>query len=309
MSDSKIKAVKDVLSPVNAANDLSDSLNKIISNIWHYKIIVTDGQPITVANVVIATLLFIIGIKLAKYLSNLVKTKLLKALKLDQNSSNAIQKIIHYLSLVFISLMALDIANVPIRSFTVIGGALAFGLGFGSQNILSNFISGLIMMVEKPIKLGNIIEVGDQIGRVINIGARCVHLRTPTNFDVLVPNSYMLQNNIINWTLEDSSVRTSLKVKVAYYSSSRKAEELIIQAMHENENILKSPDPLVFLLSFDDNAFNFELNFWVDMLGPVDRRMIMTQINHRIVELFREYEIALAIPQREVAEKSPLYKP
>jgi small-conductance mechanosensitive channel len=280
--------------------DFVISLFKAIGNLWSYKLLITDGQPITVANVVIGLILFVLGLRLAKYLSIMVRRKLLNVLDLDQSSTDSLQKISHYIFILFITLIVLDIANVPIKSFTVVGGALAFGIGFGSQNIFSNFISGLIMMVERPIKIGDLIEVNNTTGRVVNIGARCVHLRTGSNVDILVPNSYMLQNNIVNWTLEDNVVRVTTNVAVNYNTPAKIVEKLVRQALDEQVEINLDPAPQVFLTSFAENVLNFEVNFWVNLASISERKQIISNLNHRIIDLFSENNITLALPQRKV---------
>ncbi|RYE12558.1 MAG: mechanosensitive ion channel, partial [Rickettsiales bacterium] len=260
-------------------NNIISSVFKTILNIWNYTIYTTtDRQPITLANMIFGIILFILGLKLARYLSNLIRLRILNILKLDPTVRDSLEKISHYLFIIFITLIVLDISHVPLTIFTFVGGALAISIGLGSQNILNNFISGLIIMVEQPIRVGDIVEVNNNIGEIITIGARCVHLKTASNIDILVPNSLMLQNTVINWTLVDDNIRSSIQLFVDS-ENSQLIQEILIQAMIIVEGVLSDPKPRAYFLGWEIGALKFELQFWIHLKSEPDRREIISNVN------------------------------
>jgi small-conductance mechanosensitive channel len=184
--------------------------------------------------------------------------------------------------------------------FTLAGGAIAIGIGFGSQKIVNNFISGLILLAERPIKVGDLIEVGETFGEVESIGARSTKIKSFDNFHIIVPNGAFLEQNVVNWTHSDNLVRVRLQVGVAYGSPTRRVEELIQQAVRELEEVVTPPEPIVLFDDFGDNALIFEALFWIIMKRPMDRRKALSAVRFRIDELFRENNIVIAFPQRDV---------
>ena len=180
------------------------------------------------------------------------------------------------------------------------GGAIAIGVGFGSQKVLNNFISGLILLVEQPIRVGDIIELGTLQGKVEKIGTRSTRIRTPSNFEIIIPNSSFLENNVVNWTLADSTIRSSIRVGLAYGSPLTEAAALLKQAADAHPQILRMPEPYVLFVDFAENSLDFELFFWVDLLLRADRRRIESDLRFTIDRVFRDAGIAIAFPQRDI---------
>jgi len=278
--------------------NLTSSILSGIGKVWNYSIYVGDKQPITLANIIVGIILFIVSLRVARYLSRLLRTKLLDALKLDKDIADAFEKMSHYMLIIFFSIFVLEISHVPLTVFTFVGGALAVGVGFGSQNLLNNFISGLVIMVEHPIRVGDTIELMDlnnTIGKVVDIGARCIHVRTMYNIDILVPNRFILENIVINWTLNDSSVRVSSYVLIDIHMDTVKTEKLLYKSLVENEHILKTPRPEVFLVAFAPGAIKFEVTFCIDLLNTTqNRKSITSQVNQQICQLLQKNNIKLA---------------
>jgi len=198
-------------------------------------------------------------------------------------------------------LYALHTVNIPLTILALLGGAVAIGVGFGSQNLINNFISGFILMFERPIKIDDVIEIDNIIGRVQHIGTRCTQIRTQANLNILVPNSSLLEKNIINWTLSDDVVRCNISVGVAYGSSTRDTVKALERAVEEHELILKKPEPIIVFKDFGDNALIFEVYFWI-RLGKGRMVKIQTESNVRflIEKHLREADIVVAFPQRDV---------
>jgi potassium efflux system protein len=202
--------------------------------------------------------------------------------------------------IVLFTLLALRFVNVPLTLFTFLGGAIAIGVGFGSQNILNNFISGLVLLVERPIRVGDLIQLEDLYGTVEHIGTRSTCVRTATNMEIIIPNSTFLQSNVQNLTLGDNKVRTSVAVGLAYGSPTRDAARLLKRAAQEHGRVLESPEPFVWFVDFGDNALNFELHFWVEVRNLSEQKRVESDMRFKIDHLFRDAGISIAYPQRDI---------
>ncbi len=293
----RIEAVE---SKNNAIENLSITLGKQFKNIWGLEVLVIDQYPVTIGKILHALIIFILGLVAIRGLTWVVRTRVLPRTHLQQTTAAIIEKVFYYFSLLLVVLFALRMLNVPLAAFAFLGGAIAIGLGFGAQNLVNNFISGFIIMAERPIKIGDIVEVEGNFAVVEEIGARCTRIRTGANVQILVPNSSFLEKNIINWTLSDQRIRTSVVVGVVYGSPVREVERLLIQAAREHQRILGTAEPFVLFTDFGDNALIFELFFWIRMTRLLERRRIESDIRFRVDELFREAGIVIAFPQRDV---------
>ena len=207
-----------------------------------------------------------------------------------------------YLIVAFIILafITLDLLQVPLTAFAFVSGAVAIGFGFGAQNIINNFISGWILMWERPIKIGDFLEMGDVRGTVEAINTRSTRIRRVDGVHLLVLNSYLLENTVTNWTLMDKLVRTSVVVGVAYGSDVRLVTRLIEQAADDHPDVLKEPAHVVIFDDFGDSALVFDLNVWLFATAERGLRMIRSDLRYRIDELFRQNDVVISFPQRDV---------
>lgn len=285
---------------VDAVKEEAGELVKGLRDVWYVKIAEVDEKPITIGKVIIGGLLILLGVWAARILSLILGKKLLPRFGLNSNASAAFQTVIFYLMICIFTLIALQIINIPITVFTLLGGAVAIGIGFGSQNIMNNFISGLILLAERPIKIADVIQFGDLRGKVVRIGARSTRIRTSDNIDIIVPNSAFLENNVINWTLQDNQIRTKVGVGFAYGSDTAKAKEILLQACKENKSILQTPAPVVLFTEFGDNALLFEVHFWIIMDSFLTKFSIESEMRFQINELCNQAELVIAFPQRDV---------
>lgn len=273
---------------------------QVLRDLWHAELFTAGDAPVHLNQLIIAFLVAVMGILVARRLTIAAQRRLTQFTTIDRNAAAAIQKIIFYLLVGIVIMIALPIAGIPITIFAVMGGALAIGVGFGAQNLFSNLIAGLMIMSEKPIRLGDVVEVGDMRGKIEDIGSRSTRIRRFDGIDVLVPNSHFIQNPVVNWTLSDADVRGSVTVGVAYGSDTKLVASLIRQAAEEEAEVLKEPEISVFFTDFGDNALMFELYFWCNISRPVSLRQIQSNLRFRIDELFREAGISIAFPQRDV---------
>lgn len=271
-----------------------------ISALWNQELTNFGTTSLTVRKVVLAVLLLLIGIMVSRWMSRFLGAQILRRIDLDPSASATIQSLFFYTLLLIFTLFSLKVVNVPLTAFTVLGGAVALGVGFGSQNVINNFISGLILHAERPVKVGDLIQLDDLYGNVEHIGARSTRVRTGSNLEIIVPNSTFLQNNVINFTLSSDKVRTSVEVGVVYGSPVVTVTQLLRRAVVETGRVSKDPPPIILFKEFGNNALLFEIHFWIRMRTVMDRLQVESAVRYRIEQLFGEEGIVIAFPQRDV---------
>jgi small-conductance mechanosensitive channel len=215
----------------------------------------TLGQLLSVAAFVV------LGVFLIVWSGKFVRTRLGRR-GVNADIIQIISRAYLVLGLVILSVMALDFLGIPLAAFAFVSGAIAIGVGFGAQNIINNFISGWILMWERPIRIGDFLEMGDVRGTVESINTRSTCIRRVDGVHLCVPNSYLLENTVTNWTLLDQLVRTTVRVGVAYGSDVALVTALLKQAAEEHPDVLKNPEYTVIFDDFGDNSLVFELNVW-----------------------------------------------
>lgn len=258
-----------------------------------------DGTQVHVGQLLLVVAVLIVGYVLSKLIERFIQGRLRK-MDLRADAAYVLQRVIFYALLVIVVMTALSLLNVPLAAFAFVSGAVAIGVGFGAQNVINNFISGWILLMERPVRIGDFIEIDGNMGVVDRIGNRSTRIHRTDGVHMLIPNSQMLERVVINWTLIDDRIRTTLRVGVAYGSPVKKVEELIEQAVHEESGVLKEPAPSVIFEDFGDNSLLFEVYFWAEVGGERYLREIRSSIRFRIDELFRENSITIAFPQRDV---------
>jgi small-conductance mechanosensitive channel len=224
-------------------------------------------------------------------------------MRVKEVDANLIQMVKRAYWVVVISVLFLTVLGtlkVPLTAFAFLSGAVAIGFGFGAQNIINNFISGWIIMGERPIRIDDLIDVDGTLGRVEAINTRSTRIRRVDGVRIVIPNSHMLESKVINWTLVDNEIRTSVRVGVAYGSPVRKVAELIEQATREQEDVLNDPEPKILFEDFGDSSLVFDVFFFTQLRPGGDIRALRSEIRFRIDELFRENNIVIAFPQRDV---------
>jgi small-conductance mechanosensitive channel len=246
-----------------------------IKEIWGFVLATTpDGSAVTIGQIVSVILLVVVGYLGSRLIGYLLGRRL-SSTSLRPDIIYILQRIAFFVLIVFVAMTALSLLGIPLTAFAFATGAIAIGVGFGAQNIINNFISGWILMAERPIRIGD-----------------GVHL--------LVPNSQLLERTVVNWTLIDREVRTTVRVGVAYGSPVVKVAELIMQAVKEQPETKAQPHPSVVFEDFGDSALVFDAYFWCDVGGEKFLREIRSAIRFRITELFEESGITIAFPQRDV---------
>ncbi len=235
---------------------------------------------------------------ISRAISEWIKRKLLVRVGLDRGSREAIASVLSYLLVGLGFMIVLQTAGINLSSLTVFAGVIGIGVGFGLQNLASNFISGLTLLVEQPIRVGDFIEIENLLGTVENISIRSTIVRTLNGVVVIVPNIRFVENHIINWSYKDSNCRIHLPIGVAYGSDPVLVTEALLAAARMETGVLSSPPPKVWFKAFGESSLDFELVLWIDQ--PQNSDPIKSSLNFLIEHEFRYRGIEIPFPQRDV---------
>uniref|UniRef100_A0A7C3KK33 Mechanosensitive ion channel n=1 Tax=Oscillatoriales cyanobacterium SpSt-418 TaxID=2282169 RepID=A0A7C3KK33_9CYAN len=234
----------------------------------------------------------------SRFLSNWIKHGLLIRIGLDRGSREVIAAFIRYLLSILGMLIVLQTAGVNLSSLTLFAGVLGIGIGFGLQNLASNFISGITLLIEQPMRVGDFVEVDKLLGTVENISIRSTTIRTLDAVSVIVPNVRFVENNIINWSHRDSRCRIHISVGVAYGSDTLLVSEALLDAARKSSRVLTDPPPKVWLKRFGDSSLDFELLVWINQ--PSESEPIKSGLNFLIERELRQRGIEIPFPQRDL---------
>jgi potassium-dependent mechanosensitive channel len=275
-----------------------------ISYVWHKKLLTIQGIKLSFGNLFLGLLLLLMATRLSKLVSKWISKKLIVPMVQDKSAISVYQTFAFYGVQATFIVAALTIAGIPLSVFTVIGGALAIGVGFGSQNIVNNFISGLILMIERPVKVGDVVEIDGFSGTIISIGTRSTKLKTPDNKHFVVPNSFFLEKSVLNWTYVDPVVRTEIKLGVAYNSDLNLVKGVTQKVLDQNPLVEKSRAPHILFEDFGDSALILRIVFWCDLEKIDTTAELRSDLRFAINEAYRQNHIEMSYPQRDVNFKT-----
>lgn len=259
-----------------------------------------EGTSINLWQLLLALLFVILAWLVSRFVAKFIGRKILKLMNISDDNVIIIQRLVFFVMLGIIVITVLSFLNVPLTAFAFISGAIAIGVGFGAKNVMDNFISGWILMSERPVRINDVVEMDSQLGRVIQVGNRSTMIRRIDGAHMVIPNSTLLQSNLINWTLVDPNIRNSIKVGVAYGSDVEKVRDILFDILSNNENVLKDPEPSVIFEDFGDSALLFEIWYWAQINTIRELRGIRSDLRFEIDKRFRENDIVIAFPQRDV---------
>lgn len=260
---------------------------------------VGDGPGVSVLQIAITMLTLLIGLWLARWLERKLSKKL-EQRKVDPGIVQLIRRLFYTLVVVVLVITTLDLLGIPLTAFAFITGAIAIGVGFGAQNIINNFISGWILMGERPIRVGDILEVDDMLGTVETINTRFTRVRRPDGVHLMIPNSQLLENTVVNWTIVDKKLRSSVRVGVQYGTDVQKVKALLEEILANNSDILEAPSPAIIFEDFGDSALIFDAFFWIEMTKDRTLRHVRSVLRFEIDRVFKENDIVIAFPQRDI---------
>ena len=272
-----------------------EGLNRILNIV----VLSLGEHQLTVGQILLASILFVLGFFLARWLEKKLSSRLVER-KVRAEVVHLVRRVFYILVIAILVITALDLLNVPLAAFAFISGALAIGVGFGAQNIINNFISGWILMWERPIRIGDWVEIDGMVGIVEEINTRSTRLKRIDGVHLLLPNSKLLEDTVINWTRVDNILRSEVRVGVSYSSDVVLVKKLLEQVASEYEVILSEPGPKVVFEDFGDSALIFDVYFWIEMSEGRSLRGTRSELRFKIAKIFEENGIVIAFPQQDV---------
>ena len=280
--------------------------------IWHYELfsvedsVEVDGgrvpvsYGVTVDKSVGALLLFVLGYWVLARLSRLVQRQLVRRFGVEAQLAQVVRRWLVILLTLGLVVFVLNLARIPLTVFAFMGGALAIGVGFGTQTIIKNLISGIIILFERKIRVGDIVNIGGTTGHVVAVDLRATTISAFDGVEALVPNSNFLENTVVNWTYSSPSIRREIRIGVAYGSDTRLAASILAQCAREHAHVLSDPIPEVFFEDYGDSALVFVLVYWVKLGLQVGPRRVDSDLRHAIGDRFAEAGIGVPFPQRDI---------
>lgn len=274
-----------------------------VLDLLNYNIFALGEARITPLSIFYLIILVIALFYVSRKLKDLLVGRILSRTRLEAGAQQAIGTIFRYFLLFTGFVIILQTVGIDLTTLNVLAGAVGIGIGLGLQNIANNFISGLIILIERPIQIGDRIEVDDVNGEVTAIGARASRIRTNDNITIIVPNSKFISEDVINWSFENRMIRFKIPVSVAYSSDVDLVTDLLLEVARENKDVAEKPAPSVRLLRFDDNGIYFELRAWssAQLARP---GLFKSDLNYAIFKKFRENNVEMPFPQRDLHIRS-----
>ncbi|WP_313950223.1 mechanosensitive ion channel domain-containing protein [Accumulibacter sp.] len=287
-------------------------VTQALKRVWDFEMFavedstVIDGRTVTVAYGVTvgksigALLLFLLGYWLFSLLSARLQRLMVDHFKVDEQIASVIRRWAMIALAVVLIIFILNLARIPLTVFAFMGGALAIGVGFGTQTIIKNVISGIIILFERKVRVGDIVAIEGMTGYVTQVDLRASTIRAFDGVEALVPNSSFLEQQVVNWTYSNPKVRREINVGVAYGAPLREASEIICGSADDHGLVLDDPKPEVFFEDFGDNALLLVLVFWVELGPNVSARKVASDLRYAIEKRLAAAGITIAFPQRDV---------
>lgn len=286
-----------------------------VRKIWSFEIasfddpqksIVLDGKmisgkiPLTIGMVVRAVLFFALGYWIAVMIADRLQGGIVRRGRLAEAHARTLRNWAMIAVSVLLAVSTLSILKIPLTVFAFFGGALAIGLGFGTQTLIKNFISGIIMLVERKVRVGDILDVSGVVGKVVEVNARSSVIRSADDVETMIPNALFLENKVTNWTLSTGRIRKNISVKVAAGSQPQAVIDAMKLDADRHGKVLKNPEPYVTMDDFNENSMTFQLYFWVDAAAGTNSVVVASDLRIMILKRFAELGIALPSPSQDV---------
>jgi small-conductance mechanosensitive channel len=291
--------------------NLFSDTRSFLKRLWTFEIftaedtITVDGQKITgkrsvtIGKVVMAVFILVMGIWIIGLVTRVAEPIIVRRLKIEANQAGLMRRWLRAVLIACLVLFSLTSVKIPLTVFAFAGGALAIGLGFGMQTLLKNLVSGIIILFERPLRVGDVLDVGGQRGTITSIGLRASVLQLWDGTETLIPNSALLENNLTNWTYSNRQVRFAVTVGVAYGSDPRRVTQVLNDVAERHGLVEKDPAPQVLFTEFGESTLNFELRFWVDV-ARANSAQVASDLRLMIAGAFAEQGLVISFPQRDL---------
>jgi small-conductance mechanosensitive channel len=274
-----------------------------IQSVMNHELGHLGNSAVTLGGILKLLILLVMVLVLERIFRRILVDRLLSRTHLEPSLRFAIGKIAGYLFISLGFVLALNNAGLDISSLTVLAGAVGIGLGFGLQNIISNFVSGLIILAERPVAIGDRIEVGGVAGSVTRINMRSTTVVTNDNITIIVPNSDFISSAVTNWSHGDPKVRLRVPFGVAYGSDIPLLKKVILEVANQHPAVLKDPEASLFFVGFGESSLDFELGVWTIQMAHNPLRF-KSELYYAIEEALRQNRIEIPFPQRDLHIRS-----
>ncbi len=286
-----------------AVKDKADNLIEWFEKIMNLSLVSMGESNLTIGLVLTLLISFIVLFVGSEWIRKILVLKILNRYQIESGTRQSIGAIVKYILILAGIFSILQTSGVDLSAFGILAGAIGVGIGFGLQNITNNFISGLIILFEQPIKIGDRIEVGEVSGDVVKISARSTTIVTNDNISIIVPNSQFIDSQVINWSHSDRNIRFNFPVGVSYQEDPEKIKKILLEVASANPGVLKTPEPEILFEDYGESSINFNLRVWTSeyINKPI---VLKSQLYYEIFRRFREEEVEIPFPQRDIHLRS-----
>ncbi len=272
-----------------------------LQTILDFQLFQLGGNPITVLHVAMSVFALIVTYFLAHSVHRLLTRYVLT--EVEPAPRYVIARFTQYLVWLIGIAVAIELLNVDLTALTFVAGALGIGIGFGLQNVVNNLVSGVVLLLEQPVRYRDRVSIENVEGQVEHINFRSTTILTNDNITIIVPNSQLINQAVINWSHGDPRIRVHVPVGVAYGSDVELVTETLLAVARGEQDVLSSPEPEVRFLEFGDSSLNFELLVWSD--EPPNYHRLRSKLNYAIDAAFRDKGVEIPFPQRDLHLKTP----
>ena len=283
-------------------NPTSDFIGHILS-LWNLPLYTSGETTITLSTVVYLATVVVALFYVTGKLKTWIVERLLSGSHVDLGIRHAVGSIVRYLVVSLGLIVILQTAGINLSTLTVLFGALGIGVGFGLQSITNNFVSGIILLLERPIKVGDRIEVGEVHGDVVNISPRATTIVTNDNIAIIVPNADFISSKVVNWSYTNRDVRFNFPIGVSYSSDPERVRNVLLEVARAHPGVLSDPAPTVLFHEFGDSSLNFILRVWTKEFSTIPS-VLRSELNFAISRAFKEQGIEIPFPQRDLHIRS-----
>lgn len=279
----------------------------LVDQVLSHPLFTVNQTPVTLSSLAVFALTLALFIVLSKALNRLFVGRVLGRIGLAAGTQYTLSRVTQYIFWFVGGFIAFQFIGIDLSGLAVIFGFLSVGIGFGLQNLTSNFVSGIILLFEQHIRVGDRVTVAGTEGDVVEINIRSTTIRSLNNVSMVVPNQEFISGTVINWSYGDLRTRVEIDVGVSYDSDLDTVKRTLLDSAREHPQVLQEPKPEVWFLGFGDSSWNMRLLAWVDT--PKGRIRVVSDINSAIVKKFRANGVEIPYPQRDLHWRSPLPMP
>jgi len=274
-----------------------------LQTFWNTELFNLGDTQFTLKSIFLLIFSLVLLFYITAKIRNLLVKRIFPRYNLEVGISQSIGTLIRYILIILGLLVIFQTTGIDLSAIGLLIGALGIGIGFGLQNIVNNFISGIIILFERPVKIGDRVEIEDLSGNIVNISARATTIITNDNIAVIVPNSDLVSTRVINWSHNNRSVRLNFPVGVSYNEDPERIRRILIEVANENTGVLPDPPPDVLFEEFGESSLDFNLRVWTDEYSNKPK-VLKSQLYYSIFRKFKAENIEIPFPQRDVYIKS-----